>query len=235
MLLSTMNIVTVGGGAGSGQSVAENDMSKREVKPLETGLLVRELRDVEWDTLGRCLGLSKGEIKEIEANYQNTGRRRIEMFDKWLSKEENPSWENMIAALEDMSENNLASQLRKKYVYQQQPRDESQIDQPKATDDQQATERVVLMVDKQDQVARELERLEKKYLRLVIDAQSALEAASLSVIELGNFSQFYLNEEVTTVKELFQLIQPFCFLDYSLLETCYYISYRSPAHKVDSL
>ena len=117
MLLSTMNIVTVGGGAGSGQSVAENDMSKREVKPLETGLLVRELRDVEWDTLGRCLGLSKGEIKEIEANYQNTGRRRIEMFDKWLSKEENPSWENMIAALEDMSENNLASQLRKKYVY----------------------------------------------------------------------------------------------------------------------
>ena len=112
-----MNIVTVGGGAGSGQSVAENDMSKREVKPLETGLLVRELRDVEWDTLGRCLGLSKGEIKEIEANYQNTGRRRIEMFDKWLSKEENPSWENMIAALEDMSENNLASQLRKKYVY----------------------------------------------------------------------------------------------------------------------
>ena len=231
MLLSTMNIVTVGGGAGSGQSVAENDMSKREVKPLETGLLVRELRDVEWDTLGRCLGLSKGEIKEIEANYQNTGRRRIEMFDKWLSKEENPSWENMIAALEDMSENNLASQLRKKYVFQQQPRDESQIDQPKATDDQQATERVVLMVDKQDQVARELERLEKKYLRLVIDAQSALEAASLSVIELGNFSQFYLNEEVTTVKELFQLIQPFCFLDYSLLETA--ITFLiDPAHKV---
>ena len=78
-------------------------MSKREVKTLDTGLLVRELRDVEWDTLGRCLGLSKGEIKEIEGNYQNTGRRRIEMFDKWLSKEENPSWEKMIAALEDMS------------------------------------------------------------------------------------------------------------------------------------
>ena len=47
-------------------------MSKHEVKTLETGLLVRELRDVEWDTLGRCLGLSKGEIKEIEGNYQNT-------------------------------------------------------------------------------------------------------------------------------------------------------------------
>ena len=149
-------------------------MSKHEVKTLETGLLVRELRDVEWDTLGRCLGLSKGEIKEIEGNYQNTGRRRIEMFDKWLSKEENPSWEKMVTGLEDMSENNLASQLRKKYVYQQQPREESQTDSPKTTNDQHVTEKVVLKVDKQDQVARELESLEKKYLRLVIDAQVKL-------------------------------------------------------------
>ena len=199
-------------------------MSKHEVKTLETGLLVRELRDVEWDTLGRCLGLSKGEIKEVEGNYQNTGRRRIEMFDKWLSKEENPSWEKMIAALEDMSENNIASQLRKKYVYQQQPRDESQTDSPKVTDDQQEMEKVVLEVDKQDQVARELESLEKKYLRLVIDARSTMEAANLSVIELESFSQFYL-------KELFQLIKPFCFLDYSLLETA--ITFLiDPAHKL---
>ena len=208
-------------------------MSEREVKTLETGLLVRELKDVEWDTLGTYLGLSQGEIKEIEGNYQNIGRRRIEMFQKWLSKEENPSWEKVIAALEDMSENYIASQLRKKYVYQQQPRDERQTDSPKAaaTDDQQATEKVVLEVDKQDMVARELESLEKKYLRLVIDAQTTMEAANLSVIELGNFSQFYLSKEVTTVKELFQLIQPFCFLDYSLLETA--ITFLiDPAHKV---
>ena len=207
-------------------------MSEREVKTLETGLLVRELKDVEWDTLGTYLGLSQGEIKEIEGNYQNIGRRRIEMFQKWLSKEENPSWEKVIAALEDMSENNIASQLRKKYVYQQQPRDERQTDSPKAaTDDQQATEKVVLEVDKQDMVARELESLEKKYLRLVIDAQTTMEAANLSVIELGNFSQFYLSKEVTTVKDLFQLIQSFCFLDYSLLETA--ITFLlDPAHKV---
>ena len=131
-----------------------------------------------------------------------------------------------------MSETNLASQLRKKYVYQQQPRDECQTDSPKAaTDDQQVTEKVVLEVDKQDQVARELESLEKKYLRLVIDARSTMEAANLSVIELESFSQFYLNEEVTTVKELFQLLKPFCFLDYSLLETV--ITFLiDPAHKV---
>ena len=206
-------------------------MSKREAKPLETRLLVRELKDVKWDTLGTCLGLSQGEIEEIECDHQNTARRRIVMFEKWLSKEENPSWEKMVAALEDMSENNLASQLRKKYVYQQQPREESQTASPKATDDQQATERVVLKVDKQDQVARELENLEKKYLQLVINARSTMEGANLSVIVLESFSQFYLNEEVTTVKELFQLIQPFCFLDYSLLETA--ITFLlDPAHKV---
>ena len=103
------------------------------------------------------------------------------MFEKWLSKEENPSWEKMIAALDDMSENNLGSQLRKKYVYQQQPRDESQTDSPMA-DDQQVMEKAVLKIDKQDQVARELESLEKKYLRLVIDAQSTY------VSELSNGS-----------------------------------------------
>ena len=149
-------------------------MSKREATPLETGLLVRELKDVEWDTLGTYLGLSQGEIIEIERDHQNTARRRIVMFEKWLSKEENPSWEKMIAALMDMSENNLASQLRMKYVYQQQPREESQTDSPKVTDDQQATERVVLKVDKQDQVARELERLEKKYVISVISGPTSV-------------------------------------------------------------
>ena len=53
------------------------NMSKLEAKPLETGLLVRELKDVEWDILGTYLGLSQGEIKEIERDHQNTARRRI--------------------------------------------------------------------------------------------------------------------------------------------------------------
>ena len=106
-------------------------MSKHEVKTLETGLLVRELRDVEWDTLGRCLGLSKGEIKEIEGNYQNTGRRRIEMFDKWLSKEENPSWEKMSARghVQRVSEKEVR-------VPAATPEMSVRLTQPKVTDDQ---------------------------------------------------------------------------------------------------
>ena len=40
------------------------------------------------------------------------------MFDRWLRKEENPSWEKIIAALENMSEKSLSSRLRKKYATQ---------------------------------------------------------------------------------------------------------------------
>ena len=39
-------------------------------------------------------------------------------------------------------------------------------------------------------------------------------------IKLKRFSQFYINDEVTTtVEELFDQLKPFCFLEYSLLET----------------
>ena len=112
-------------------------MSKREATPLQTGLLVRELKDVEWDTLGTYLGLSQGEIKEIERDHQNTARRRIVMFEKWLSKEENPSWEKMIAALDDMSENNLGSQVEKEVrVPAATPRRESDCALASMADDQ---------------------------------------------------------------------------------------------------
>ena len=200
-------------------------------KPLDTGLLVRELKDVEWDTLGTYLGLSQGEIREIEHDHQNTGRRRIVMFDKWSRQEEDPSWEKIIAALKDMGENNLASKLREKYLYQQQPQDVESSSKRTEEDCHQTA--MVIKVDKHDQVTRELERLEKKYLRLVIDTRKSMETANLSVIELESFSQFYLNDEVTTVKELFQLIKPFCFLDYSLLETAIEVLI-DPAHRVVS-
>ena len=208
-------------------------MSKlNKAKSLETSLLLRELKDVEWDTLGTYLGLSQGEIREIERDHQNTGRRRIEMFEKWLSKEESPSWEKVIAALKDMDENSLASKLRKKYLCQQEPQDaKSQT----PADQTPTEETVVFKVDRQDEVARELERLETKHFRLVLKAQKTMVEANLSVMELETFSKYYFNDsvEVTTVKELFELIKPFCFLDYSLLEKAIEVLI-DPAHRVVS-
>ena len=79
-------------------------------------LLGEELRDVQWDMLGTYLGFSQSEIREIEEDYHSTYRRRMEMLDKWLRKEVNPSWTKIVTALKKMSELNLADQLTKKYL-----------------------------------------------------------------------------------------------------------------------
>ena len=53
-----------------------------------------------------------------------------------------------------------------------------------------------LNVDRQDEVARELDRLETKYFRLVVNAQKTMVEANLSVIELETFSKYYFNDSV---------------------------------------
>ena len=70
--------------------------------------------------------------------------------------EENPSWVKIIAALEKMSETNLASQLRKKYQQQLQPNGEVATTRTsKDPTDQPAATESMLKVDRKD-FAREL-------------------------------------------------------------------------------
>ena len=175
--------------------------------PLKVDLLLQELKNVEWDTLGTYLGLSQSEISEIERDHKRTWRRKIVMLDMWLRKEENPSWAKIIAALEKMSETSLASRLRNKY--QQQPNGENL---PETT----ATE-IVLSI--KHPIARELESFKKSYARLVMSAKSALVTANPSSLQLNMFFQFYMNDRVSTVEELFDCLREFSFLDYHLLET----------------
>ena len=188
-----------------------SELLQTAVQAVKVNLLFRELKDVDWDILGTHLGLSQSEIKEIESDHKNTARRRIVMLDKWLKKEVDPSWTKIIPALEEMSENNLASRLKKKYVYQQ---DEN----PPTTTRKLASE-TVLKVDRKDRVARELESLKENHLRLVRSVESALEAVNPLPRQLKRFSQAYLsNRVVRTVEELFDSLGEFCFLDYALLE-----------------
>ena len=80
-------------------------------------LLAQELKVARWHTLGTHLGMTEDEIREIEQDHPgDTARRRTAMLDKWLKKEESPSWVRVIEALESMSEVNLAKKIRKKYV-----------------------------------------------------------------------------------------------------------------------
>ena len=143
------------------------------------------------------------------------------MFDLWLRKEENPSWVKIIAALEKMSETRLASQLRKKY---QQHNDENRPAMTVLTTHEDPAELAVqqtrvLKVDREDQVARELESIKKYYARLVMSAESALETANPSPRQLKRFSQLYMSDRVvTTVEGLFDCLGELSFLDYALLE-----------------
>ena len=174
---------------------------------------MREVEDVvEWYRLGAYLGLGVSEIKEIEQNHHDVARRRMAMLDKWAKKEVNPSWEKVISALENMSEMALANRLKKKYS-QQSLGDISS----KNGAQQQVAE---LKVDRRERVVQELEALEKKYLELLVETELAVVSTNPMPIKLKRFSQFYINDEVTTtVEELFDQLKPFCFLEYSLLET----------------
>ena len=180
--------------------------------------LLRELKDIEskWDRFGIHLGLSQNEIRVIERDCVDCENGAVKMYDKWLRKEENPSWRKIIAALEHMSESNLASQLRKKYLQHEEPAMTTHTSEEMT--DKQATEKV-LKVDRQDIIARELEGLKEKYLKLVMSTESALETANPSPRQLKRFSQSYIKDLiVTTVEELFDRLGEFCFLDYTLLE-----------------
>ena len=162
------------------------------------------------------LGLGMAEIKEIEQDHPDTPRRRMEMLEKWMRKEGNPSWEMVVEALEKMSEQRLADQLRVKYCTQQH-QDEKPLTSKSA--DSQITEmEKVLKVDRKDAVAREIESLEENYLILVTSTEFALEGNNPPAKKIKRFSQFYMKAEVDNVDELFDQMKPFYLIDYRVLE-----------------
>ena len=181
------------------------------VVPVTHDLLVRELSSVvQWDVLGIYLGLEETEIETIERDHHDTARRRIVMLRKWMEKDLNASWEKVIDSLESMSLVRLANQLKKKYC----PESESM---PPVTTAKLVAKKDMMM-KRQESIAQGIEELEVKYLLLITGIHSAMVEANPSLIKLQMFSKFYTKIEVTTVKELMDLLEPFCFLDYALLE-----------------
>ena len=179
-------------------------------------LLTQELNKVpKWQDLGTNLGMAPCEITEIEQDHPgNTARRRTAMLDKWLKKQENPSWMSVVEALEKMSEKSLANELRNKYV--------SPLQQPSADAMTQPTSSNILEVDRSDAIARKIEELRDLYYELVTETEKDLESANPSPRDIRRFSQVYMTEEVTTVEELFDQLKPFFFLDFALLEKIIY-------------
>ena len=190
------------------------------ITTLTADLLVHELNGVtNWQYLGVFLGLDMAEMKEIEQDHLDTPCRRMEMLEKWMRKEGNPSWEMVVEALEKMSELRLANQLRVKYCTQQHQDEKPLTSKSEEQADSQVTEmEKVLKVDRKDAVAQEIESLEENYLILVTSTEFAVEDTNPPPKKIKRFSQFYMKAEVDNVDELFDQMKPFYFLDYRILE-----------------
>ena len=165
------------------------------------------------------LGLGMAEIKEIEQDHPDTPRRRMEMLEKWMRKEGNPSWEMVVEALEKMSEQRLANQLRVKYCTQQHQDEKPLTSKSEEQPDSQVTEmEKVLKMDQKDAVVQELESLEVHFFELVTSTEDSLKKVGPSATMIKRFAQFYMKAEVDNVDELFDQMKPFFLFDYRLLE-----------------
>ena len=85
----------------------------------DTAVLCRELISVsDWRSLGLNLGVRDYELDQIRSSNPNEGcsRWRQETISLWLRQTPSASWENVVKALQEMSENTLAERIRWKYI-----------------------------------------------------------------------------------------------------------------------
>ena len=84
--------------------------------PLSVVLLLKELRQVtDWHMLGLYLEIPPHELKIIRQQFFSEGveRCKAELFDLWLRRNSNASWEKVVSALEQAEETVLANAVRK--------------------------------------------------------------------------------------------------------------------------
>ena len=80
--------------------------------------LLEAVKDVpEWHRLGTELNLPRGQLREIEVQYQihGVGRQKSAMFDRWLARCADANWTMLAAALDRMGEEGAAAAVRSKY------------------------------------------------------------------------------------------------------------------------
>jgi hypothetical protein len=84
--------------------------------PLEFHTILDLLKDIVKDLyqLGLCLGISRGTLDAIEADFPtDTGRRRRELVRKWLSSSlDPPCWWHLVQAFQRIDERVLAEKIR---------------------------------------------------------------------------------------------------------------------------
>ena len=74
------------------------------------------LNNVEnYFQLGLNLGLDHQLLHDIDIEFQQISRRKIEVFEKWRKVQPDASIEDLLEALEAMQENHTAKNIKQKY------------------------------------------------------------------------------------------------------------------------
>ena len=84
---------------------------------LDVLTLSNELTSIHnWELLGVKLGIAVPKLDDIKnSSFNDVERCKIKLFDLWLRLNVSPSWRDIVKALEQMEENNLAEYIRQKY------------------------------------------------------------------------------------------------------------------------
>lgn len=79
-----------------------------------------------WENLGVKLGITMQKLQEIKQQYHDDLEMcKNRLYDMWLRQTTEPSWREIVDALEQIEENNLADKIRRRVFLQ--PSAESEL------------------------------------------------------------------------------------------------------------
>ena len=189
--------------------------SLTEMSSLELCLLsfLEETAEVtDWYILGLYMGVPKKDLAQIEkqSSSQGSARCRAELFDVWMKRTPNASWELIAAALVKLGETVLAEKVRSRCV--------ALVPSSK----QLASSTVRVVLDK-NLVVR-LSTLEREYASLVTNLKMCLEKTKVTLKKLTRFLDIRLDldgelSKVSSIDDLLQQIRPhFCLFNTVVLK-----------------
>ena len=168
----------------------------------------------DWYMLGVYMGVPPKDLMYIEkqSSGQGSARCRTELFDVWMKRTPNASWELIAAALVELGETVLAEKVRTRYA--------ALVPSPLASSRASSTVRVVL--DKS--LVVDLSTLEREFASLFTNLKMSLKGKKVSLKELESFLDIRLDldgelSQVANIDALLQQIRPhFCLFNIVILK-----------------
>ena len=166
----------------------------------------------DWYMLGLYMGVPKKDLAQIEkqSSSQGSARCRAELFDVWMKRTPNASWELIAAALVKLGETVLAEKIRSRCA--------ALVPSPQ----QLASSTVPVVLDKS--LVVRLSTVEREFASLVTNLKMSLKKINVSLKELESFLDIRLDldgdlSQVTSIDDLLHQIRPhFCLFNTVVLK-----------------